>query len=249
MIRCLLQARRAESHASSCSRLRQLAVGNEPITPWPQAATTRSTPETRNIGAAISGRLKRSATRDRRSVGFDMGIPASGAAAIPRIASVVIASSGNIGAIVGHAFLPIILSPAVASAPRNSAGSRLRGRCEGGCRRWRGVSRAQAAVISALAEIIAATGWLRRGPRASRPRAGSISPSTTTLLLSISNGAQKPRAAIDDATSRVDHLSDQGQRLLQLGLGIRAHSVGEDGAYLPRARNRPALCRCDHPSL
>ena len=45
--------------------LRQFTVGNEPITPLRQAATTRSTPETRNIGAAISGRLRRSRKRER----------------------------------------------------------------------------------------------------------------------------------------------------------------------------------------
>jgi len=48
------------SQPSSCSGLRQFTVGNAPITPLRQAATTRSTPETRNIGAAISGRLRRS---------------------------------------------------------------------------------------------------------------------------------------------------------------------------------------------
>ena len=47
------------SQPSSCSPLRQFTVGNDPITPLRQAATTRSTPETRNIGAAISGRLRR----------------------------------------------------------------------------------------------------------------------------------------------------------------------------------------------
>ena len=56
------------SHSSSCSGLRQFTVGNEPITPLRQAATTRSTPETRNIGAAISGRLRRSRKRERRSI-------------------------------------------------------------------------------------------------------------------------------------------------------------------------------------
>ena len=54
--------------ASSCSGLRQFTVGNEPITPLRQAATTSSTPETRNIGAAISGRLRRSRKRARRSI-------------------------------------------------------------------------------------------------------------------------------------------------------------------------------------
>src|SRR5215217_5613575 len=56
------------SHWSSCSTLRQFTVGNEPITPLRQAATTRSEPETRNIGAAISGRLRRSRKRDRGSM-------------------------------------------------------------------------------------------------------------------------------------------------------------------------------------
>ncbi len=56
------------SHSSSCSGLRQFTVGNEPITPLRQAATTSSTPETRNIGAAISGRLRRSRKRARGSI-------------------------------------------------------------------------------------------------------------------------------------------------------------------------------------
>src|SRR5205823_6833810 len=51
------------SHASSCSGLRQFAVGNEPTTPLRHAATTSSTPETRNIGAAIKGRFNRSRKR------------------------------------------------------------------------------------------------------------------------------------------------------------------------------------------
>jgi hypothetical protein len=56
------------SHSSSCSGLRQFTVGNEPITPLRHAATTSSTPDTRNIGAAISGRLRRSRKRDRGSM-------------------------------------------------------------------------------------------------------------------------------------------------------------------------------------
>src|SRR5882724_500021 len=55
------------SQPSSCSGLRQFTVGNAPITPLRQAATTRSTPETRNIGAAISGRLRRSRKRASES--------------------------------------------------------------------------------------------------------------------------------------------------------------------------------------
>ena len=39
--------------------VRQLAVGKAPITPFRHAATTRSMPETRNIGAAIIGRRNR----------------------------------------------------------------------------------------------------------------------------------------------------------------------------------------------
>ena len=54
-------------HASSCSGLRQLTVGNEPITPLRHAATTSSTPETRNIGAAISGKLNLSQKDERES--------------------------------------------------------------------------------------------------------------------------------------------------------------------------------------
>ncbi len=46
------------SQTSSSSADRQLAVGKAPMMPDLQAATTRSTPETRNIGAAISGRRR-----------------------------------------------------------------------------------------------------------------------------------------------------------------------------------------------
>jgi hypothetical protein len=56
------------SQASSSSALRQFTVGNAPITPRLQAAATRSTPETRNIGAAISGRLRRWRKRASESV-------------------------------------------------------------------------------------------------------------------------------------------------------------------------------------
>src|SRR5712691_5398890 len=61
------------SQPSSCSGLRQFTVGNAPITPLRQAATTRSTPETRNIGAAISGRLRRSRKRASESAAFWSG--------------------------------------------------------------------------------------------------------------------------------------------------------------------------------
>src|SRR5580704_7933506 len=47
------------SQASSSAIVRQLAVGKEPITPARQAAITSSGPETRNIGAAINGSLRR----------------------------------------------------------------------------------------------------------------------------------------------------------------------------------------------
>src|SRR5262245_24847276 len=56
------------SQASSCSTSRQLTVGNAPITPLRQAATTSSTPETRNMGAAISGSFNRSRKRARVSL-------------------------------------------------------------------------------------------------------------------------------------------------------------------------------------
>src|SRR6185503_5575895 len=59
----------------SCSGLRQFTVGNEPITPLRHAATTRSVPETRNIGAAISGRLRRSRKRARRSIVCKVFLP------------------------------------------------------------------------------------------------------------------------------------------------------------------------------
>ena len=55
------------SQASSCSVLRQFTVGKLPITPLRQAATMSSTPDTRNIGAAISGRLRRSRKNCSRS--------------------------------------------------------------------------------------------------------------------------------------------------------------------------------------
>src|SRR5206468_12030821 len=63
------------SHCSNCSGLRQFTVGNEPITPLRHAATTSSTPETRNIGAAISGRLRRSRKRERASTGGKTFLP------------------------------------------------------------------------------------------------------------------------------------------------------------------------------
>ena len=47
------------SQRSSSSTVRQLAVGNEPMTPARQAAFTSAGPDTRNIGAAINGRLRR----------------------------------------------------------------------------------------------------------------------------------------------------------------------------------------------
>ena len=47
------------SQASSSSTVRQLAVGKEPMTPARQAAITSAGPDTRNIGAAISGSLRR----------------------------------------------------------------------------------------------------------------------------------------------------------------------------------------------
>src|SRR6202035_115714 len=65
------------SQPSSCSGPRQFTVGNAPITPLRHAATTRSTPETRNIGAAISGRLRRSRKRASGSAEFKMRHPLS----------------------------------------------------------------------------------------------------------------------------------------------------------------------------
>ncbi len=49
------------SQRSSSSTVRQLAVGKEPTTPARQAALTSAGPDTRNIGAAISGRRRREA--------------------------------------------------------------------------------------------------------------------------------------------------------------------------------------------
>jgi hypothetical protein len=43
------------SQSSSASVVLQLDVGKAPITPSRQAASTRSGPEMRNIGAAMSG--------------------------------------------------------------------------------------------------------------------------------------------------------------------------------------------------
>jgi hypothetical protein len=54
------------SQCASSSGVRQLAVGKDPTTPLRQAATTRSMPETRNIGAAISGRRMWSQMRAKR---------------------------------------------------------------------------------------------------------------------------------------------------------------------------------------
>ena len=54
------------SHWSSSAVLRALTVGKAPITPLRQAATTRSTPETLNIGAATSGRRSRRVMRSGR---------------------------------------------------------------------------------------------------------------------------------------------------------------------------------------
>ena len=53
--------------ASSTSRGRAFGAGNEPITPWRHAAITRSGPETRNIGAQISGSASWSRSAPRRS--------------------------------------------------------------------------------------------------------------------------------------------------------------------------------------
>ena len=44
---------------SSSAAVRVLIVGSEPTTPLSQAAITRSGPETRNIGAAITGKRNR----------------------------------------------------------------------------------------------------------------------------------------------------------------------------------------------
>ena len=43
------------SYASNSSRVRQLAVGNEPMMPHRHAAMTSSGPDTKNIGAEING--------------------------------------------------------------------------------------------------------------------------------------------------------------------------------------------------
>jgi hypothetical protein len=56
------------SQASSSSDVRALTVGNDPITPPRQAADTRSGPETRSIGAAISGIFRREAIEAGRVI-------------------------------------------------------------------------------------------------------------------------------------------------------------------------------------
>ncbi len=73
------------SQPSSCSGLRQFTVGNDPITPLRQAATTRSTPETRNIGAAISGRLRRPRKRASGSGEVEVVRSAAMMFAVPRL--------------------------------------------------------------------------------------------------------------------------------------------------------------------
>ncbi|MNN16377.1 hypothetical protein D3C81_1295130 [compost metagenome] len=50
------------SQASSCSAPRALIVGNAPMTPLRHAAATRPGPDTRSIGAAISGSRRRDAS-------------------------------------------------------------------------------------------------------------------------------------------------------------------------------------------
>ena len=47
--------------SSRTSSVRALLPGNAPMMPALQAASTMSTPDTRNIGAAIAGSLRRSA--------------------------------------------------------------------------------------------------------------------------------------------------------------------------------------------
>src|ERR1700676_1523725 len=84
------------SQPSSCSGLRQFTVGKEPITPLRQAATTRSTPETRNIGAAISGRLRRARKRESGSRDFKKSFLVVRGFAVPRSGFAVLAFD-NIG--------------------------------------------------------------------------------------------------------------------------------------------------------
>ena len=47
--------------SSRMSSVRALLAGNDPIIPPLQAASTISSPETRNIGAAMAGKRRRSA--------------------------------------------------------------------------------------------------------------------------------------------------------------------------------------------
>ena len=56
------------SHASSSSAVRQFTVGKEPTTPSAQAAVTRSTPETRNMGAAMRGSVRRGSRSSSQAV-------------------------------------------------------------------------------------------------------------------------------------------------------------------------------------
>src|SRR5260221_13393286 len=61
----------SRSQRSSSSTVRQLAVGKEPITPARQAALTSAGPDTRNIGAAISGRRRRLLSEAGNDMGGD----------------------------------------------------------------------------------------------------------------------------------------------------------------------------------
>src|SRR5687767_4755104 len=69
---CAVAARMTVIHSSSSSGVLTLAVGKEPITPFRQAAITSSGPETRNIGAAISGRRSLAASCGSRDIGLQL---------------------------------------------------------------------------------------------------------------------------------------------------------------------------------
>jgi hypothetical protein len=62
-----VRAAMSVSQSSSSVTVRALAVGNAPITPARHAATTRSGPDTRSIGAAMTGSRSRSASRAGRA--------------------------------------------------------------------------------------------------------------------------------------------------------------------------------------
>ena len=79
------------SQPSSSSTVRQLAVGNEPMMPARQAAFTSAGPETRNIGAAISGRRRRLFERGGQRHGSRLPQRSMARSTIPTVTSIAAA--------------------------------------------------------------------------------------------------------------------------------------------------------------